>query len=297
MMRPALPEYNLITPIHNELQNISRLVDNVKSFTIAPAKWIIVDDNSSDGSIDLLQTLISDNPRACIVKYEGTNPIGWLGYGNIVRFGMQRLEEYERDASKSSPFVAVVDADVLLENSYFERLITSMDAEPNSALATGFLAEVKDNRVDDFRQRGAAILYKKTFLRRIDGFPRCPSPDSAVVIKARNRGFNVVVVPDARGIHLPKNPTDYRLTKNLNMGMSARIDGLDILSMILISASFLMENGGKEALAYATGYLRTNIQPYMSLRDSEIVEFYHGSWIRFLRQFVSKVPKHTTHIR
>jgi len=295
MMHHGLAEYSIVTPIHNELQNVARLVENVRSFTIAPAKWLIVDDNSTDGSVELLQTLISDYPNACIVKYEGINTIGWLGYGNIVRFGIERLEEWERGTSQLSALVAVVDSDVLLEGSYFERLMISMNAEPNSALATGFIAEVKDNSldeiIDDPRQRGAAILYKKSFLNLIGGFPRCPSPDSAVVIKARNRGLKVMVVSDARGIHLTKNPMGYNLIRHRNMGMSARINGLDIVSMMLIAALFLIESGGKEALEYAMVYLRTGIQPYAPIRDSEIVEFYHSSWIRFLRQFVSKIPK------
>jgi len=290
-MKYEFPGYSIVTPIHNELQSVLRLVNSVKSLTIAPVKWLIVDDNSTDGSINLLEALISDYPQACIVKYEGINSIGWLGYGEIVRFGIQRLEEYERDVAKSCIFVAVVDADVLLEDSYFEKLMMSMNADFNSALSTGFLSEVAGNFIDDPRQRGAAILYKKSFLNLIGGFPRCPSPDSAVVIKARNRGLKVVVVPDARGIHFPKNPIEYRLIKHRNMGMSARINGLDIISMILLSASFLIENGGKEALSYMMGYLRINIQPYEFLRDPEIVEFNHSSWIRFLRQFVCKIPK------
>jgi glycosyltransferase involved in cell wall biosynthesis len=294
-MHPGLPEYSIVTPIHNELQNVMRLVDSVRSFTIAPAKWLIVDDNSTDGSIELLQTLISDYPKACIVKYEGINTIGWLGYGNVVQFGIERLEEWERDTSKLSALVAVVDSDVLLEGSYFERLMIRMDAEPNSALATGFIAEVKDDSIDEIidspRQRGAAILYKKSFLNLIGGFPRCPSPDSAVVIKARNRGFNVVVVPDAGGIHLTKNPMGYSLISHRNKGMSARINGLDIVSMMLFAALSLIESGGKESLEYAMAYLRTSVQQFAPLRDSEIIRFYHNSWIRFLRQFVCKVPK------
>src|SRR5262245_45280941 len=45
--------YALVTPVRDECENLRRLAASVDAQTIVPLQWIIVDNGSEDGSLEL----------------------------------------------------------------------------------------------------------------------------------------------------------------------------------------------------------------------------------------------------
>ena len=53
--------YIIITPFKNEEKYISKVLDSVMNQTILPKSWILVNDSSSDKSVDIVREYSKNN--------------------------------------------------------------------------------------------------------------------------------------------------------------------------------------------------------------------------------------------
>jgi poly-beta-1,6-N-acetyl-D-glucosamine synthase len=53
--------YAVVTPARNEEENIRRLGAALTAQTQPPAEWVVVDDGSTDGTLDVLSALASEH--------------------------------------------------------------------------------------------------------------------------------------------------------------------------------------------------------------------------------------------
>ncbi|MGI9525394.1 MAG: glycosyltransferase, partial [Hyphomicrobiaceae bacterium] len=96
---PQTAELSVIVPTYNERGNVSELLKRLIN-VLEGTNWevIFVDDDSSDGTLDELRALAQSDPR---VRY--LHRLNRRGLASAVTEGIQ---------STSSPFIAVIDADL-----------------------------------------------------------------------------------------------------------------------------------------------------------------------------------------
>ena len=135
-----------MTAAHNEEADIEKMIQSVLAQTVRPLLWLIVSDNSTDRTDEIIQ------------KYENEN--------NFIRFHRVKRKPGHSFASKivalrsgahllegvSSDFVGNMDADLSVGPSYFEDLMHEFDRNPKLGLAGGFVCEEIDGQ---FTSRGA----------------------------------------------------------------------------------------------------------------------------------------------
>ena len=86
--------YILVTPCKNEEENIEKLIFAVKSQTIKPSLWVIINDNSTDKTKELILQHKSDWIAFLDLK---SNKSGVdLHYARIVRLGFHIALKYSR---------------------------------------------------------------------------------------------------------------------------------------------------------------------------------------------------------
>src|SRR4029453_19433592 len=56
-VRSAAPHALTVPPARNEAAHIERIARAVAAQTVLPARWIVVDDGSTDGTLELLREL------------------------------------------------------------------------------------------------------------------------------------------------------------------------------------------------------------------------------------------------
>lgn len=132
--------YALVTPARNEADNLPRLAACVAAQTVQPARWVIVENGSTDGTAAVAAELAAADDRIEVLSLSGDAAPG--RGGAIVRAfaaGLARLGSF--------PDVVVnVDADVSLEPDYFERLLGRFAASPTLGIASGSGWEFVDGR-------------------------------------------------------------------------------------------------------------------------------------------------------
>ena len=138
--------YVLMTAAHNEEADIENTIKSVLAQTVLPARWLIVSDNSTDRTDEIVQRYADEHDFIRFLSRK--RPPGRSFAAKIValRAGANLLQ------GVSSDFIGNMDADLTIEPTYFENLMREFELNPRLGLAGGFVYE-KVNGV--FATRGA----------------------------------------------------------------------------------------------------------------------------------------------
>lgn len=111
----ATPELTIVIPTFNECDNVGEVVARL-SQALAGEAWevVFVDDDSSDGTLDVLRAMARQDARVRVI-----HRIGRRGLASAVVEGVQ---------SSSAPVFAVMDADLQHDESALPRMLTRLRA-------------------------------------------------------------------------------------------------------------------------------------------------------------------------
>jgi len=83
----------VIIPTYNEKANISKLVSKVQSLKIEGLDILFIDDNSPDGTGDILKSFQTDNPNLKLIEREGKLGLG-TAYIMGFKYGLENGYDY-----------------------------------------------------------------------------------------------------------------------------------------------------------------------------------------------------------
>ena len=112
-----LPSYVLITPAHNEEEFIDKTIESMIRQTLAPVKWVIVDDGSTDRTPEIVSRYLVKYPWMEMVQIPTRRDRSFPGKVKAFDAGYQRVREVKHE------IVGNLDADITLDNDHFEFLI------------------------------------------------------------------------------------------------------------------------------------------------------------------------------
>jgi len=200
----AAPKYVLISPCRDEALYMRQTLDSVIGQSVRPAKWIIVDDGSTDetpailaeyqAKHDWIEVLTrSDRGRRSVGP--GVIEAFYFGYDAI------RPDDYE--------FICKLDLDLRLPSRYFEILMRKMTANPRIATCSGKAYNeehgrlVAENHGDD-TALGMTKFYRVSCFTAIGGFVREVMWDGIDNHQCRMKGWLACSwdEPELRFVHL-----------------------------------------------------------------------------------------------
>jgi biofilm PGA synthesis N-glycosyltransferase PgaC len=216
--------YALVTPVRDEDANLTRLAHSIKSQTVAPLRWIIVDTGSSDRSVNLAASLAQRLPFVQTLEIDECTQLAWhetsdrgrtrtepthgLSFADGRRYAMDAKGFVAGiEALESFPDVVIkIDADLSFDSHYFERLLAAFDADPRLGLASGTCNELKDGEWQpQYGTRshvwGASRAYRWACLQQVLPLEPREGWDEIDAIKARVRGWRVRTLPDLPFFH------------------------------------------------------------------------------------------------
>jgi len=166
--------YLIISPCRNEAEFMVSTLVSVVNQSVLPAKWIIVDDGSTDATPDILQEYSDQYDFIEIVTRDNRGHRS-VGPGVIEAFyaGLEvvDLDDYQ--------FVCKLDLDLIMPPRYFELMIERMKNSPRLGTCSGktyFEAgepgELLPEECGDESSIGAAKFYRVSCFQQIGGFVR-----------------------------------------------------------------------------------------------------------------------------
>lgn len=166
--------YALITPCRDEAAYARRTLDSVVAQTVPPARWMIVDDGSTDGSPEILAEYAAKYPYIHIVRRQDRGG-RLVGPGVIDAF----YTGYDTITPGEFSYVCKFDLDLDLPPRYFESLIEHMESDPRLGTCSGkpYFLDKRTGRMisekcGDDMSVGMTKFYRTTCFEEIGGFVR-----------------------------------------------------------------------------------------------------------------------------
>lgn len=186
-------KYVVITPVRDEAEHIERTIESLKAQTIAPIRWVVVDDGSTDGTGAILDRHASTTSWMQVVHRPNR---GHRANGGGVMEAF--YTGYELLTDQTCDFLVKLDGDLSFDRDYFERCLERFDAEPRLGIGGGTICrqdkgstQLEVDSKDDpaFHVRGATKIYRRACWDVISPLVVAPGWDTIDEVKANHSGW------------------------------------------------------------------------------------------------------------
>jgi glycosyltransferase involved in cell wall biosynthesis len=164
--------YLIVSPCRNEAAFMRQTLDTVVAQSVRPARWVIVDDGSTDATPDILAEYAARHDWISVVTRSDRGRRA-VGPGVIEAFyaGYETVDPGDYD------YLCKLDLDLRLPPRYFEILMQRMEANPRIATCSGKAyieagGRLVNERHGDEASIGASKFYRVDRFREIGGFVR-----------------------------------------------------------------------------------------------------------------------------
>ncbi len=210
----------IIIPAHNEERYIKTCLENYISQTVKPDMVLVVDDNSQDNTYAIVTSIGELHPWIKCAKYdsEAVHRPG-AKVVNAFNYGMSLLgDEYD--------LIGKFDADVLLPENYFERVIQSYNQDPELGLCSGLLYIEQDDKwiyesiANRTHVRGPVKLYLNKCMKAMGGLRPGLGWDTADTFLVELHGYKMKTLPELKVKHLRPTGASYQGSLAIKQGMA-----------------------------------------------------------------------------
>jgi GT2 family glycosyltransferase len=269
----------IVTPVRNESAHIERVARAMAAQTRPPERWIVVDDGSDDGTLEILRRLERELSFLDVMTAPQERP---QALDRLAVAAEARAFNWALGQADWTAFTHLgkVDGDVELPPGYFEALLAELAADPELGLAGGTLVEPAGGRwrpvrIPRHHVHGALKLYTKPCFVAIGGIPERLGWDTIDETYARMRGFRTRSYLElvARH-HRPRASAGGRLRGCARHGECAYVVRYSPSWVMLRSAKMALERPfGLSAIAFLWGYAAALIGRRAKVEDREFQRF------------------------
>ena len=279
----------VISPVRNEAAHIERVVRAVAAQDPAPARWIVVDDESDDGTLEILRRL-EPEVDFMTVLHTGDMPLSPVKDRLAVAAEVRTFNLGLDAAGDIGAYTHVMklDGDIELAPGYFRTLMQRFADSSSLGLAGGVLAEPTENgglrhiRISRVHVHGALKCYTRACFAAIGGIQERLAWDTIDETYARMGGYTVRSFTDLESMHLrPLGSADGMLRGHARHGECAYISHFTATWVALRSLKIMARPPYViSGIAFFYGYARAAVLRRGRIEDREYRLFTH----RELRQ-------------
>jgi glycosyltransferase involved in cell wall biosynthesis len=232
--------YYIVIPSYNEEAFISLTLQSLISQTLLPKKVVVVNDNSTDKTAEIVLAFAKENPFISLVNKTSEN-VHLPGSKVIQAFqkGFDTLDD-------NYDIIVKLDADLILPNNYFERISEIFEKDSKVGMAGGFCYIEKngdwvlENLTDKDHIRGALKAYRKETFKQIGGLKPAMGWDTVDELLCKFYDWKVVTEESLHVKHLKPTGANYNKTARYKQGEAFYTLGYGFLITAIASAKLAM---------------------------------------------------------
>jgi len=270
--------YVVISPCRNEAAYMRQTLDSVIGQSVRPAKWVIVDDGSSDATPQILREYRARHPWIEVLTRRDRGRRA-VGPGVVEAF----YAGYETIAAHDYDYLCKLDLDVRLPQRYFEVLMQRMAANPRLGSCSGKAYIEEDGALipeghGDETSLGMTKFYRVACFKDIGGFVPQVMWDGIDCHRCRMNGWIACSwdEPQLRFVHLRRMGSSQQslLAGRMRQGFGYYFMGTGPVFMTAAALNRMREKpyllGG---LATLWGYIQSALERRPRYEDAEFRRF------------------------
>jgi glycosyltransferase involved in cell wall biosynthesis len=275
----------LVTPLRDELGNLPDLFEGIRRQTVPIRYWVIVENDSTDGSRECLREAekppnVAEMDVLNITTANGAYQLG-AKYAGIVNTGFDHIQR--KWGVGDLDYIGILDADCIPEPTYFEKLVAFMAAHDDVGISSGVIR--LENGESDIASadwvRGGCRLWKSACFREC-GYIVGPSADTLSAIHAETAGWAVKV---CKGAWVRSRETGVRSGYGY-YGSSCHFRGIGPV-YALAKALFLSTRSLSVGREFLLGYFGSFFSGAKRISDERILRYHRRYLWRVLQRRLS----------
>jgi glycosyltransferase involved in cell wall biosynthesis len=217
--------YCLVTPARNEEALIGFTLESVVRQTILPAEWIIVSDQSTDRTDEIVLSYAANYPFIKLRRLEQRPKRSFASVVFALEAGIGVIQ------CKDYQFIGLLDSDVKFGPDYYEQIIARFQADSKLGLAGGLVVDcINGVRASNLHSKGESLrdvagavqFFSRDCFAALGGLMAVPEGgwDTLTCVQARHCGYHTQTFSEIEVDHLkPRNIAEGNvIRRNQQMG-------------------------------------------------------------------------------
>lgn len=236
-------KYYIVIPTYNEEQFIGLTLQSLADQTVLPTKVIVVNDNSTDSTPEIVLTFAEKHPWISLVTK--TSSAIHLPGSKVIQAFQKGLESIDEDYD----LIVKVDADLIFPTNYFETIIQHFNSDSSIGMVGGFCYIEKngewilENLTDKDHIRGALKAYRKATFKQIGGLRAQMGWDTVDELLCKFHNWKVVTDESLHVKHLKPTGANYNKTARYKQGEAFYTLGYGFIITAIASLKLALRKG------------------------------------------------------
>jgi len=292
MIRPHRLAYLLVTPARNEERFIEGTIESVVAQIVAPQKWVIVSDGSTDRTDDIIRKHAAQHSWIKFIRRPEHMERHFAAKVRCFNFG------YDAVCANNYDIIGNLDADITFERDYFEFLLGKFAED--SRLGVAGTPFVEGGVSYDYRfasmehVSGACQLFRRKCFEEIGGYMPVAGGgiDWIAVTTARMKGWKTrTFLEKVCHHHRPMGTAaagTFRALYSLGR-QDYFLGGHPLWEFCRAAFQMTRKPYAVGGLVLLAGYLKALVGRIERPVSAELVRFHRGEQMQRLRQAFSKI--------
>jgi len=290
----TLPAYVLVTPSRNEEAYIGKTIESIIHQTVRPAKWVIVNDGSTDSTGAIAEGYAAEHDWIEVVNRPVRKERNFAAKVHAFNAGQERLKDINYE------IIGNLDSDVLLDKDHFEFLLGKFRDEPRLGVAgTVFREEGGYNSATDSFEgqnyvSGQCQVFRRECFEEIGGYfaNKAGGIDWIAVETARMKGWKTRSFREKSFFHHRPLGTADRgvLAASFSYGQKDYfLGGHPLWELFRVSYRMTKRPYLVDGLALGLGYGLAAVRRLKRPVSKELMAFHRREQMRKLKAIVKRV--------
>jgi glycosyltransferase involved in cell wall biosynthesis len=277
--------YYIVIPAHNEEEFISLTLQSLVTQTQLPKKVIVVNDNSTDKTGEIVLAFAKEHSFISLVKRK-SSAIHLPGSKVIQAFqaGLETLDE-------DYDIIMKADADLIFPANYFETLTTHFQSDPTIGMVGGFCyiekngSWILENLTDKDHIRGALKAYRKATFKQIGGLKAQMGWDTVDELLCKFYNWKVVTDASLHVKHLKPTGANYNKTARYKQGEAFYTLGYGfVITSIAAAKLSFMKKKPLLFIDYIQGFLKAKAARKPLMVNEEQAQFIRSYRLKKMKE-------------
>lgn len=236
-------KYYIVIPTYNEEQFIALTLQSLADQTVLPTKVIVVNDNSTDSTPEIVLAFAKKHPWISLVTK--TSSAVHLPGSKVIQAFQKGLESIDEDYD----LIVKVDSDLIFPTNYFETIIQHFNSDSSIGMVGGFCYIEKngewilENLTDKDHIRGALKAYRKATFKQIGGLRAQMGWDTVDELLCKFYNWKVVTDECLHVKHLKPTGANYNKTARYKQGEAFYTLGYGFIITAIASLKLALRKG------------------------------------------------------